>query len=225
MKNLFLLCLGLLFTTNLLSQNIQNPNFANASHPMFVDQISVTDNNLIIKITIENKIHGGNFCADKNIFIQDAISNLKLPLLKSLNIPTCPQTYNFKWIGEKLTFRLYFLKPSSEIKYLNIIEDCDENCFTIFGLILDPKMNKSIDQAFALFDEKNYNSSKETLIEVIEKYPDYPYGNLYLNLIQILLMQNKDEEAKTYYQIISNSDFHDKKFVLDQLKSEEARLK
>lgn len=225
MKNLVLLCLTLFLAINIQSQEIKNPNFAVVSHPMIVDQISYTDENLIIQLTIENKIIGGSFCADKDIYVQDVLKELKLPLLYSENIPTCPQTYNFRWIGEKLTFQLYFPKPTYQIKYLNIIENCDDNCFSIYGLILDAEMNKLVDQAFSFFDERNYDSSKETLIKLITDYPDYPFGNLYLNLIQVLLIQDNIADAKSYYQQLSDSNFHDKKFILDQLKDEAQLLK
>lgn len=220
MKKNILIILILLIAPLMWAQEIRSPNFAVASHPLVVESISFTSNHILIKLTIENKIIGGRFCVDKNIFIQNVLTNAKQMLSYSEGIPVCPESYNFKWIGEKLSFSLYFPKPVENIKYLNIIEDCDENCFSIMGVILNQEMNKLIDSAFNLFNERDYESSKETLLKIIKDYPEYPFGHLYLNLIQVLLVQENIDEAKKYYQIIQNSNFNDKTFILDQLKNE-----
>lgn len=220
MKKNILIILFLLLAPLMYAQEIRNPNFAVASHPMVVESISLTSNHMLITLSIENKIIGGNFCVDKNMFIQDVLTNTKHMISYSEGIPVCPEIYNFKWIGEKLSFSLFFPKPSENIKYLNIIENCDENCFSIMGVILNEEMNKLIDSAFNLFSARDYESSEATLLKIIKEYPDYPFGHLYLNLIQVLLVQENIDEAKKYYQIILNSNFADKSFILDQLKKE-----
>jgi len=216
MRNFFTL-LFFLSCSLIQAQGISKPNFAFASHPMVVDEISFTPNQMIIKLTIENQISGGNFCVDKNIYIKDALTNTKLQLSYSENIPVCPEIYDFKWVGEKLSFKLFFPKPSANLKYIDIVEVCSENCFTIKGIIIDAEMNKNIDLAFEQFANKDYKSSKITMLEIIDKHPDYKYGFLHLNLIQVLWVLEEFETAREHYQIIQNSNFADKPFVLDQL--------
>jgi len=225
MKKIFFLTFVLFLCSTIQAQEITNPNFAVASHPMFINNIHITSNQLVIKLTIENKVLGGNFCVDKNTYIENVLTAQKSMFLYSENIPVCPDAYNFTWIGEKLSFQLYFPKPSEELKYMNIVEACDQNCFSIFGIVLDTTMNKLIDDAFKYFEERNYESSETTLIRIMTEYPDYPFGNLYLNLIQVLLIQDKIEEANKYYQVRSNSNFSDKKFIIDQLKNETQLIK
>ena len=207
------------------AQEIKKPNFAFASHPMYIEDVNFISNHLIIKITIENKIVGGNFCLDNNTYIQNVLTNTKIILLDSENIAICPETYNFSQIGEKLTFQLKFLKPYENIKYMNVIEACNNHCFSINGVILDPEMNASIDSAFNFFNKGDYESSKKTLIKIIQENPDYPFGFLYLNLIQLLVIQNDIDEAKKYYKYLENSNFADKNLIIGQLNKEKELLK
>ena len=217
MKKNTLLIFILLGCFVIQAQEINKPNFAVASHPMTVDNISITSNQLIIDFTIENKVNGGNFCVDKNTHIENVLGKQKFLMMDSRNIPICPDSYNFKWIGEKLKFQLIFQKPSENIKYLNIIENCNENCFSILGLILNTEMNQQIDHAFELFDKGDYKSSSTTLVKIINEYSDYPFGFLYLNLIQVLIIQEDFEKAKEYYNTVVNSAYYDKPYVLEQL--------
>jgi len=216
MRNYFLF-IFFLFSTIIQAQVLGKPNFAFASHPMIVDEISFTPSQMIVKLTIQNQLSGGNFCVDKNIYIKDAITNTKLQLLYSKDIPVCPEIYNFKWVGEKLSFKLFFPKPSVNLKYIDIVEVCSENCFTIKGIILDAEMNKTIDLAFEQFAKEDYKSSKTTMLKLINDYPDYSYGFLHFNLIQVLWELEEFETAREHYQIIHNSNFADKTFVLDEL--------
>ncbi len=86
------------------------------------------------------------------------------------------------------------------------------------GIILNDEMNKQIETAFTLFEDGDYESSEKTFKNLISNYSDYPYGFLHLNLIQLLLVQEKMDEARQYLEIIRQSNFSDKAFIIDQLK-------
>ena len=221
MKKTPLLLLFIFMALIGFSQTIKTPNFAIASHPMIVEQINITSTHVVFELSVENKSAIGNFCADKNIFIRDLFENKKIKLLYSEGIPICPEVYNFKSIGEKLKFKLYFPKPDHDLKYLDLIEDCNEACFSIHGIILDLKMNQMIEDAFTQFENADYEATESTLKKIIGDYSDYPYGFLHLNLIQVLIVQGKKEEAKKYHQRIQQSNFSDKKFILDQVSKTE----
>ena len=45
---------------------------------------------------------------------------------------------------------LHFLLLEKEYGSVNLIEDCQQNCFSFYGIILDNNLNKKIDDAFAL---------------------------------------------------------------------------
>lgn len=225
MKKIVFLFFILAYACQTYAQEIIKPNFAIASHPIIVEGISFTTAYLVVNLSLENKLSGGNFCLDQNTHIENILMKKKLKLVESKNIPICPEIYHFKLIGEKLNFQLYFPNPEQEVKYLNIIENCEANCLSIKGIILDPEMNKRINRAFKLFDEGSYLSSETTLLNIIGDYPDYNFGFLYLNLIQVLLVQEKLEKADEYLQVVLNSNFQDKVFVLEQLnKYDELKL-
>lgn len=217
MKNSLFVLIFLFISYFGLSQEIVKPNFSMASHPMLVDKISFTSNQIIISLSIENQVSGGNFCVDQNTLIEDAMTKARWVMTNSINIPQCPEIYNFKKIGEKLNFQLHFPKPDPNIDFLNIIEDCETNCFSMFGIILNTEMNQKIDDSFEAFDSGKYEVSKTILTGLINDFPDYPFGFLHLNLIQVLLIQENIEEAQTYFQLVKNSNFLDKPFILEQL--------
>lgn len=218
MKKHSVFILFILLVTSANAQIIVNPNFAITSHPMVVNQIVTSEGYLMIELSIENKIDNGSFCADKNIYIRNLTGSEMIKLSNSEGIPVCPDVYQFKWIGEKLTFKLYFPNPNQPLKYIDLIEDCDNACFSILGIILDSEMNNLLESAFKLFDDSDYEASEKTFKKLITENPDYPYGFLHFNLIQVLIVEEKFEEAIRYKQIIEQSNFADKVFILDQLK-------
>lgn len=204
----------------MFSQQIVNPNFAMASHPMKITKIESIDNQTIIELTIENQTDNGNFCADKNIYVQDLGNKKKFQLIKSTGIPVCPDRYSFNFVGESLTFKLYFPKLSGETKYLNLIENCDQYCFSIKGIILDSEMNQSIDLGYNYYSSGKLDFALQAFKQAIEKRTNYPFGFIHLNIIQILAEKNDFTGAKLWYNKILNSDFQDKNEVLNRLKAE-----
>mgnify|MGYP005839564933 CR=1 FL=1 len=220
MKKIIVLIL-LLNASLLHSQELIRPNFAMASHPIVLQKIRVTQDQLIINLSIENKVSGGNFCIDKDTYILDVLNRIKRTMVSSKNIPNCPEAYHFKRIGEKLNFELYFPLPQSDLKYLNLVEDCDANCLSLLGIILIPEMNHQIEKAFEAFDDGKYQQSENILTNTIKEYSDYPFGFLHLNLIQVLLVQEKIKKAREYLRVIKSSSFYDKNSILEQLKKYE----
>lgn len=217
MKRILILVFILFNCILMQAQEINKPNFAIASHPMMINNISFTSDQMVIDLTIENKVIGGNFCINKNTYTEEVLGKKKFMMTNSKNIPICPEVHQFSRIGKKLNFQLYFPKPDIDIQYLNLIEDCDENCFSMLGIIFDQKMNEEIDEAFKTFDNGNYESCKTILVNIIKAHPEYPFGFLYLNLVQVLVIQEEIEKAQEYYQIVANSNFQDKQFILEQL--------
>ena len=55
-------------------------------------------------------------------------------LVSSNGIPVCPDTYKFKSPGEQLDFVLTFPPLLKGISSVNLIEDCQDNCFSFLGL-------------------------------------------------------------------------------------------
>lgn len=202
------------------AQTIDNPNFAMASHPMKVTKVEYLENQTLIELSVENQSPTGAFCADKNIFVQDVLSGLKFQLISSKGIPVCPASYKFKHVGEVLTFQLYFPKISPVIKYLTLVEDCDNYCFSIVGIILDNELNKEINMGYDYYENGKLDFALAAFKQAVENHPEYPFGFLYLNIIQIFSEKGDNTNAKKWYNQLKNSLFPDKEYVIDRLKEQ-----
>lgn len=220
MKFLSLLCFTILFSFVGLGQTIELPNFALATHPMMVERIDLSDSLITIELSIENQLAEGSFCADKNIYIKDIRAGRTYRLLGSSGIPVCPEQHHFNTVGEKLNFQLFFPPLEAGTKYINIVEDCEAYCFTIYGLIMDTAINRTINEGYVYFDKGDYVKALEAFKKVVDENTDYPFGHLTYNLIMVQAKLNHMEEAKQGYETIKASSFADKSFVLDKLKKE-----
>jgi tetratricopeptide (TPR) repeat protein len=202
-------------------QDISKPNFALATHPIVVDNINFTDSLITVTLTVQNQIEGGEFCANEIIYLFEYKNKSKRYLTKATGIPVCPATHKFESAGEKLTFTLEF-KAFSEIpKYINIVEDCDENCFSIYGVIIDEKMNEDINQAYGYFKSGNLDFALASFRTAARENPGYPFAFLYGNIIEIYALQENYEKAKRWYQFLETSKFVDKEHVMEQISQKE----
>ena len=217
MKNLLLL----FFTFTILqisAQQLNMPNFAWASHPMRINKIEQTSNATIIELSITNqRALGGSFCADKNIYIMDVLSGKKYYMQYSKGIPVCPDNYKFSSVGEELSFQLYFPKLPPDIKYINIIEDCNNYCFSISGVILSNEFNSDVNLGYQYYTEDKTDFALFAFKKVIENYPDYPFGKFYLNIIQIYAEKGDYSNAKIWFNKLKALNFLDKATLMEQL--------
>ncbi len=222
MKKILLFSLFLLMLVSATkAQTISVPNFAVASHPFLVNKVVYQKDAFVIELTIENQTNNGYFCASKQIYLQGRQLKKKLYMSRSEGIPVCPDVYRFKWKGEKLTFKLYFPPLDTHVRYVDVIESCQEHCFSIFGLILDRKINDAINHGYDAFDNGDYQRAFQDFKNAINGNPAYPYGFLYANIIKVLMAQKKNEEARHWYNKLLNSNFMDKKAILHQISQED----
>src|SRR5450759_5485426 len=152
-------------TINLSSQTYNQPNFGLRSHETLeISKVVTIAQKTIIFLTIENKITGGYFCADKNIFIIYP-DGTRSKLISSKGIPVCPETYKFKTIGERLDFELTFPPLKQDTRWIDLVEDCSENCFSFYGVCLDNDLNKKIEDASLLAEN---NEPGKALIDFVK---------------------------------------------------------
>lgn len=220
MKFLSLLSFILLFSLVGLGQAVELPNFALATHPLMTKSIHYSDSLMTIELSIENQLAEGSFCADKNIYIKDILSGRTYRLIGSSGIPICPEQHHFSATGEKLDFQLFFPPLGADTKYINIVEDCEAYCFTIYGLIMDTAINRTINEGYVYYNKGDYVKALEAFKKVVDENKDYPFGHLTYNLILVQAKLNHMEEAKQSYEELKASSFEDKTFVLDKLKKE-----
>lgn len=223
MKHIFLSLIILLLAPRLASaQQIQNnPYFAVSTHPISVMSIGTYPDSLVLVLSIENKSASGYFCVNRKVYIEDLKTKAKTYMESERGLPHCPDVYHFKWIGERKTFYLVFPPLGKDVRYVNVIEDCNDHCFGLVGLVLDPKMNAEINLAYDAYKIDNTSDALALFERIVKQYPDYPYGTFVDHVIKILLQQGKYKEAGKWYQKLQFSNYLDKKPLLIKVQSYE----
>jgi hypothetical protein len=201
-------CLSVICAIKSFSQTVEKPNYALKSHQTLeISKVEITTLKTVVYMIIENRIEGGNFCADRNIFLIDP-EGTKLKLLKSSGIPVCPDSYKFKEQGEKLSFSLEFppLKPGT--KWIDIIEDCASNCFWFYGVTLDNELNKRLDEVFLIASQKKASESIflfKSILDSIDSQNLGIEGLLYINIISAAVEDTDKVNATVWYRRLAAS--------------------
>jgi hypothetical protein len=190
------------------SQTLNNPNYAIKSHETLEIKKIVTDEkSTTFRMSIENRIVGGTFCADKKIYVAYPDGS-KVQILSSGGIPVCPDSYKFKTPGERLDFLLVFpaLKPGTQ--WIDLVENCSDNCFSFYGLVLDNELNSKINDAFALAEKNEPAGAMVAFIKVAEDSGKMNSGIiplLYINIIKLARETGNSVKAADWYNRLKTS--------------------
>jgi hypothetical protein len=206
----------LYFTTGLIiisavsfSQSFIQPNFGLKSHEtLVIKKIEATIKATTFSMTIENRIQGGKFCADKNIYMVYP-DGTHSKLTSSSGIPVCPDTYKFKTIGEKLDFTLTFPPLKQGTAWVDLIEECSDNCFYFYGITLDNSLNVKIDAAFSLAENDETTKSLISFIDIVEENDSKNLGVeglLYINIIRLAKGTGNSTQASDWYKKLKASE-------------------
>ena len=105
-------------------------------------------------------------------------------------IPACPDQHRFKSIGEVLDFSLVFPAIPDEIKYIDLLEGCEDACVSVKYILLDEEMNNRINEGFNLYELGRLAASLQVFEDIMEaEYDNYSpvFGTLYLYMMSIQL--------------------------------------
>ena len=204
------------------SQTFLTPNLAIKSHETLdIMKVVKSADKTEVFLKVENRISGGNFCADSRIFIVYPDGTRSM-LIASNGIPVCPDTYKFKSPGEQLDFVLIFPPLKNGTVSFNLIEDCSDNCFSFYGIILDGTLNAKVDNAFALAEN---NESAKALISFIKIAEDTGNKNpgaeglLYLNIIKLSKETGNSVKAAEWYKKLESSGLPETALYIKHLNS------
>jgi hypothetical protein len=197
-----------LFAVKVVPQTHNQPNVALKSHETL--KITKVENNskaATIFLSVENRITGGYFCADKNIFLIYP-DGTRSRLTSSKGIPVCPDAYKFKTIGEKLNFELTFPPLKHDVRWVDLVEDCADNCISLFGICLDDDLNLKIDAASVLAENKAPAQALISFIKIADSI-DTPNsgieGLIYVNIIMLEKETGNELKAAEWYKKLKSS--------------------
>jgi len=195
-------------TIHIHAQTFEKPNYALKSHETLeIRKIELTPDKTIISLSIENRIVGGTFCADRNIFITVPAGG-KLKLNKSSGIPVCPDSYKFRSIGEKLQFTLEFPPLPESVKWIDVTEECSDNCFSLYGVVLNSELNGRLDAAVSLAGKSDFKGAIASYSEILTNLSgsdDGIKGAIYTDIITLLVQTGDRAGAAEWYKKMVNS--------------------
>jgi hypothetical protein len=205
------------------SQSFPVPNVALKSHEtLTIRKFVISEEKTEVFLRVENRISGSNFCADKNIYIvyPDGIRSL---LVSSNGIPVCPDTYKFKSPGEQLDFVLIFPPLKKGTGSVNLIEDCEDNCFSFFGIVLDNDLNKKIDAAFNLAENDEPAKAMVNFVKIAEERGATNQGAaglLYMNIVKLSKSTGNYVKAFEWYKKLETSGLPETALYIKHLNSQ-----
>lgn len=176
MKRGFVLLIGLSVLLKAYSQSFIQPNYGLKSHETLeISKIEINLKNTLIYMSIENRIQGGSFCADNDIFMIYPDGS-RARLISASGIPACPDSYKFRTIGEKLDFVLQFPALREGASWIDIVEECSDNCFSFYGVTLDNELNSKINESFNLAENGEPSKAMISMIDLIGSVDKKNYG-------------------------------------------------
>jgi hypothetical protein len=204
MKKVSVISILFLLTTGYLnSQTFINPNYSLKSHATLnIIKVEAGSEATIFYMSIENKIDGGTFCADKNIYIIYP-DGKKSKLESSTGIPVCPDNYKFKAPGEKLEFVLSFPPLKKGTEWIDLVEECSDKCFSFYGVTLNNDLNNRINDAFALAENDEPAKAMISFINIaeeVDKSNPGIEGLLYINIIKLAVETGDNTKAGEWYK-------------------------
>jgi hypothetical protein len=185
-------------------------------------KIILSEEKTEIYLKVENRISGGKFCADKNIWL--VTPDGKRSLLESSNgIPVCPDTYKFRSPGEQLDFVLTFPPLENGVESVNLIEDCQQNCFSFYGVILDNNLNEKLNEAFALAGNNEPSRALVSFTKLAEENAERnkgAVGVLYLSIINLYKLSGNAVKAAEWYKKLESSGLPETPIYMKHLNSQ-----
>lgn len=210
MRSLSIICLALiLFSFGGAAQIFEQPNFSLTSHPT-LDIISVErwEDQMVVNLSLKNERFSASFCIDSNTVLKNSLGDDEYTLLSMEGIPSCPDVYRFISIGERIAFSLTFPAVPDEVRYIDLVENCDENCVSLKYILLDEDMNTRLNEGFHLYELGKPLAALQAFEDIMSTEYDGVspvFGTVYLYLISIHYELGSSKDARRVYQELRES--------------------
>lgn len=183
-------------------QVVNNPAYGLVSHETLkIARVFFGSDETVIELTVENRTPGGFFCVDRNTFLI-LPGGLRIRMVRSENIPNCPDVHKFQSVGEVLGFRLIFPPTDAIPPWFDLIEECTDNCFSVLGITTDSRLNDEIEKGYRLAEEgqpADAGRQFRTVLEGIESSGHGITASLYSNVVIMFLREGNEQEARIWY--------------------------
>jgi hypothetical protein len=206
---IFLFVLMVVSPVRMMAQVYDKPSFSLNSHPT-LELLSIVkwEDQTVVNIRIKNERISGSFCMDKETYLVHSLGTEEWKMTSMEGIPACPDQYRFKSIGEVLDFSLIFPAIPDEVKYIDLMERCEDACVSVKYILLDEEMNTRINEGFSLYEIGRLSASLQVFEEIMEAgYDDYSpvFGTLYLYMMSIHYELGQSKEARRIFNELKAS--------------------
>ncbi|MFC2115540.1 hypothetical protein ACFLTU_03650 [Bacteroidota bacterium] len=223
MRSLSIICVAIiLFSFQGIAQIFEQPIYSLTSHPT-LDIISVErwEDQMVLNLSLKNERYSGSFCIDPNTVLKNSLGDDEYKLLSMDGIPSCPDTYRFKSVGERIAFSLIFQAVPDEVTYIDLLENCDENCVSLKYILLDEDLNSRLVQGIRLYELGKPQASLQVFEDIMSTEYDGlspVFGTVYLYLISIHYELGSSKDARRVYQDLQESNIFGKEEFIETAK-------
>jgi hypothetical protein len=172
-------------------------------------------------MSILNRKLGASFCVDTNTYIRNSLGTEEYKLIESMGVPDCPDVHKFSIVGKKLSFILVFPPVNKEVKYIDIIENCPDACFSIRYVLLDNEINEKINQGLNLYESRKLEESLTVFEDLMLSHNDNispVFGTVYLYMISINYELGQSKEIRRLYDELQQSSIINKEEILEEVR-------
>jgi hypothetical protein len=190
-------------------QVYEHPNYSLNHHPTLeITSVERWADRTVVNLTLKNERYSGTFCIDSNTVLRNSIGDMEYPLQSMEGIPACPLVHRFTSIGERIAFSLVFPPLPDEVRYIDLVENCSENCVSIRYILLDEDLNARINEGVHLYALGKLSAALKVFQEILAT--DYDgtspvFGTVYLYLISIHYEMGDSREARNAYRELQES--------------------
>jgi hypothetical protein len=199
----------LILAFHLSAQVYDHPNYSLTSHPtLAIISVERWDDQMVLTLSLKNERYSGEFCIDSNTVLRNSLGKDEYKLVSMEGITACPEVYRFKTIGERITIILEFPAIPDDVNYIDLIENCDENCVALKYILLDEELNSSLNEGIRLYELGKPDASLQVFEDLLRtEYDDFSpvFGTVYLYLIAIQYELGSSKDAREVFQKLKDS--------------------
>ena len=95
-----------------------------------------------------------------------------------------------------------------DVEWIDLVEDCKDNCFHFYGVTLDNELNRKINDAFSMAENDDPLKAMISLVDILNSTDKTNLGSegfLYVNIISLAREAGNYGQASDWYKKLKNS--------------------